>query len=372
MEDFSALPYVDPSQKIYHAPLRARGNKMSREQRRTNAAVSESKKTRLWEDLTNHWRSQEVLAEELAKKHGKTVKWMKDAVLRVGKYGAKRCAVSPHNVWKHAMSLKVNADLAPGEKQGIVALHDTAKEYGSWRDGPKNQMDQMIQSVEAQQDLVKKGICAKPLAQMATVTQVHKQIEEDLKALGWSCKTSSLCVTVKTSGHHLCTPVYSTDSISKDFIEIVLGWDIDEFCLKYEGFTLFRIKGVEMNNNDKVVAVRRRVRGQVTCGLCERTRMNYEQDIVNEYRVVLEGWPSVTFNPALLGHGVLKPILDVLLDTCKIEMLENGGSRRESRKERSDKGKKRGSYGKGKKKARRVDTSSDEDDTAQRSSSEEL
>ncbi|KAF8583933.1 hypothetical protein K439DRAFT_1617138 [Ramaria rubella] len=305
MENFSALPYVDPSEKIYHAPLHAHALDKC-------CCFRKQKKTRLWEDLTNHWRSQEVLAEELAKKHGKTVQWMKDAVLHVGKYGAKRHAVSPHNAWKHAMSLKVNADLAPGEKQGIVALHDTAKEYSSWRDVPKNQMDQMIQLVEAQWDLVKKGIRTKPLAQMATVTQVHKRIEEDLKALGQSCKTLSLCVTVKTSGHHLCAPVYSADSISKDFIEIVLGWDIEEFCLKYEGFALFRIKGDLTKNGDLNMSWK-----------------NYEQDIINKYRVVLEGWPSVTFNPALLGHGVLKPILDALLDTCKIEMLKNGGSGRE-------------------------------------------
>ncbi|KAF8574807.1 hypothetical protein K439DRAFT_1624057 [Ramaria rubella] len=204
---------------------------MTCEKCRTNAIAAEGKKTRLWEDLTTHWRSQELLAEELAKKHGKTVKWMKDAVLRVGKYGAKQCNVNPHNAWKHAMSLKVNADLLPGEKQNIVALHES--------DVPKDQMAQMMQSLEAKRALVKKGIHAKPLAQMATVSQVHKHIEEDLKALGQSCKTSSLCITVNTSGHHLCAPVYSADAISRDFIEIVLGWDIDEFCIKYEGFVLF-------------------------------------------------------------------------------------------------------------------------------------
>ncbi|KAF8578755.1 hypothetical protein K439DRAFT_1621094 [Ramaria rubella] len=357
VEDFSALQYVDLSQKVYHAPLRARGNNMTY--------------------LTTHWRSQELLAEELAKKHGKTVKWMKDAVLRVGKYGAKQCNVNPHNAWKHAMSLKVNADLLPGEKQNIVALHESAMEYGSWKDVPKDQMAQMMQSLEAKRALVKKGIRAKPLAQMATVSQVHKCIEEDLKALGQSCKTSSRCVTVKTSGHHLCAPVYSADAISRDFIEIVLGWDIDEFCLKYEGFALFRIKGVEMNNNDKMVAIRRCVRGRVTRGLCEITGngaldmcwKNY--DIVNEYRVVLKGWPSVAFNPAVLSHGVLKPILDALLDARKIEMVTNGGIERVPRKERSDKRKKRGTYSKGKKKARRGNTASNEDEETTHSSSSE-
>ncbi|KAF8574802.1 hypothetical protein K439DRAFT_1624053, partial [Ramaria rubella] len=112
---------------------------------------------------------------------------------------------------------------------------------------------------------------------------------------------------------------------------------------------------------------------------------NYGHDIVNEYRVVLEGWPSVVFNPAVLGHGVLKPILDALLDgTCiwrrltnkefaarKIEMVANGGIERVPRKERSEKGKKRGTYSKGKQKARRGNTASDEDEETTHSSSSE-
>jgi hypothetical protein len=83
-------------------------------------------------------------------------------------------------------------------------------------------------------------------------------------------------VIVRTLPHHLTEPLYVADTISKDFIEIVLGWDINEFCLKYESFALFRLKGercnpydlmflfissagVAMNSNDKAVMTRRRV-----------------------------------------------------------------------------------------------------------------
>ncbi|KAF8478343.1 hypothetical protein JB92DRAFT_3149602 [Gautieria morchelliformis] len=379
----SALPYITHAQKVYNPPARARTATISREKRRENAQVAESKRSHLWEDLQNHWRSQDALAEELAKKHGKTVKWMKEAILRVGKYGATRRKVSPYNALKHAISLDVNADLPPGEKANTIALNQIAKEHGDWRDIPKEDMAKMIRSVEAKRALVKKGIRAKPLAQMASVRQVHKGIEENLKALGQSCKTSSLCVTVRTSPHHLNEPLFAADAISKDFIEIVLGWDINEFCLKYESFALFRLKGVAMNSNDKAVMTRRRVRGLVTRGLREITGngtldmswKNFEQDIVDEYRVVIDGWPSSVFDPSKLGYRGLEPILHALEEgRCQwrklcddefkkrqAEIAANGGIKKGPRKERSDKGKKRGSYEKKKNGSDDESCSSDED-----------
>jgi hypothetical protein len=51
-------------------------------------------------------------------------------------------------------------------------------------------------------------------------------------------------MTVRTSPHHLNAPLFAADSISKDFIEIVLGCDINEFFLKYVFFALFRLKGM--------------------------------------------------------------------------------------------------------------------------------
>ncbi|KAF8580081.1 hypothetical protein K439DRAFT_1620079 [Ramaria rubella] len=133
-------------------------------------------------------------------------------------------------------------------------------------------------------------------------------------------------VTVHTAPHHLNEPLYAVDEIGKDFIETVLGWDMNEFCLKYESFALFRIKGIAMNGNDRAVMIRRRIRGSVVRGLREITGnpaldmswKNYEENIVDQYRVVLDGWPSSVFDPAKLGYKGLQTILDELEDrSCK-------------------------------------------------------
>jgi hypothetical protein len=88
---------------------------------------------------------------------------------------------------------------------------------------------------------------------------------------------------------------------------------------------------------------------------------NFEEDIVDEYRVVLEGWPSSTFNPAQIGYKGLEPILDALEEgVCKFHQLTDdeyaarkdrinaaGGSQKKKRKQRSDKGKRRGAHREG-------------------------
>ncbi|KAF8580301.1 hypothetical protein K439DRAFT_1619899 [Ramaria rubella] len=333
----SSLPYLNFQQKVFTPKPQACGSDLSREKHQANALLAEGKRTRLWQDLQDHWRAQEALAEELAVKHGKTVKWIKDAVLHVDKYGTSPCKVGPHIAWLHAKSLEINPNLDPGEKENdcIATCCKGGRVLERCPKGRDGQDDEVFGV------LVKKGICAKPLSQMATVCQVHDRIEKNLVALGQSCKTSSLCVTIQTAPHHLNTPMFAADDISKDFIEIVLGWDINEFCLKYESFALFRLKG-EITGNPTL----------------DMSWKNYEKDIVDEYHVIMEGWPSLVFDPSKLGFKGLEPILQAIEDgICKWrwltddeftarknEVAANGGDKKKVRKERSDKGKKRGTY----------------------------
>jgi hypothetical protein len=71
-------------------------------------------------------------------------------------------------------------DLPPGKKADVIALQHAAREAGSWRDVSAEDMADMMSSLEAKRALVKKGIRAKPLSQMATVRQVHNRIESEV------------------------------------------------------------------------------------------------------------------------------------------------------------------------------------------------
>jgi hypothetical protein len=113
------LPYVNHRQKVLQPKPKARTRTLdlSREKRRANAAIAEQKRTQLWEDLQNFWKTQDAFAEEMAEKHGKLKKWMKDAVQRVAKYRRTQRAISPHNALIHAKSLEINPGMC-------LRLHD--------------------------------------------------------------------------------------------------------------------------------------------------------------------------------------------------------------------------------------------------------
>jgi hypothetical protein len=49
---------------------------------------------------------------------------------------------------------------------------------------------------------------------------------------------------VRTETAHSNTPWSCYDEISQEFIELVFGMDVQEFAMKFEAFSLFRLKGM--------------------------------------------------------------------------------------------------------------------------------
>jgi hypothetical protein len=100
---------------------------------------------------------------------------------------------------------------------------------------------------------------------------------------------------------------------------------------------------------------------------------NYEHQIVHEHQVVLENWPSVEFNPGLLGTKELETVMKALEDgDCawrkltdeEVVVREHEATSAhvptKKRKQRSDKGKKRGPYPK----KHKISSDSDDSDTS--------
>jgi hypothetical protein len=108
---------------------------------------------------------------------------------------------------------------------------------------------------------------------------------------------------------------------------------------------------------------------------------NYQENIVDEYKVVLDGWPMVVFDPSKLGYRALEPIMRSLEEgSCKWqkliddeymvrrdELIANGGTKKAPLKERADKGKKRGLYNRN----NQVDVEDDDEKSSTSSSSED-
>jgi hypothetical protein len=52
-----------------------------------------------------------------------------------------------------------------------------------------------------------------------------------------------MAITVRTQADQSNGPIYTVDNTARDFIEVVLGMEFDDFCLKYEAYAVCSIKG---------------------------------------------------------------------------------------------------------------------------------
>ena len=142
--------------------------------------------------------------------------------------------------------------------------------------------------------------------------------------------------------------------------------------------------GVAKNDNERRTLLKRRVRSLVKEGLrksdifgvllftlstenitknstVDMSWQNYEENIVDRYGVILDGWPVTQFNPGQMSTRLLQTVLNALDDgTCSWRTLEeqelqdrqadrrakkaSGEITIMARKRRSDAGKARGAY----------------------------
>lgn len=153
--------------------------------------------------------------------------------------------------------------IEPGEKLRLQDLHCLAKDTPSYKDIPEKKMDDIIHCLEEKCLLEKKGIRSCPQAHVRDVwaTANHVSTEVSYKFctiyckttdvilqlisrnLGMRCATSSLALTVQMEPGHSNHPFMFYDDVSCDFIEVLFGMDINDFAMKFEAYSLFRIKG---------------------------------------------------------------------------------------------------------------------------------
>ena len=53
-----------------------------------------------------------------------------------------------------------------------------------------------------------------------------------------------MAITVRRLATHGNPPIYSNDETSRAFVEVVLGMDFDELCLKYEAYAMCGLQGM--------------------------------------------------------------------------------------------------------------------------------
>ncbi|KAF8517055.1 hypothetical protein BU17DRAFT_67170 [Hysterangium stoloniferum] len=260
----------------------------------------------MWHDIKAEWERQEDAAVTLAQKHGQKVEWMRIRLQRLPEYGKTR-NINTWNAFIHVRSMDLNqegSDLPVGEK---LRLTELVKLANSTNERHVNEMQ--LGAAHSQ----------RPYGRMY------------IKHQSMSTKrTSSMAITVQTSGEG-SSPLYYMDPAARQFVEIVLGMDVDTFCLKFESFAILGLQKFVKNDNDRRSLQKSQIRSTVRDRLRKITGEDglnmewtaYKDLIIDKYHVILDGWPKdIVFNPADLGTKSLAVVIAALEDgTCNWKKL---------------------------------------------------
>ncbi|KAF8524123.1 hypothetical protein BU17DRAFT_63481 [Hysterangium stoloniferum] len=329
-------------------PSHSRIDNLAKHQRNTVAQRNANKQKAMWHDIKAEWERQEDAAVTLAQKHGQKVEWMRIRLQRLPEYGKTQ-----------------GSDLPVGEKLRLTELVKLANSTNEYENLPKDKIDAMMACLQEARQRDATGSRSQPKAIRQDVHQTSKHVHKELMTLGSRCRTSSMAITVQTSGEG-SSPLYYMDPAARQFVEIVLGMDVDTFCLKFESFAILGLQNLCKSLKFEVqceTGYTDLYTGKITGedGLnMEWTA--YEDLIIDKYHVILDGWPKdIVFNPADLGTKSLAMVIAALEDgTCNWKKLTEESyikyvQERERKiqagevhipkcKRRSDAGQKRGPY----------------------------
>jgi hypothetical protein len=71
-------------------PKARNGQNLACVDRQAAALRHHAKSAAIWDDINNFWKLEEMKVHELAVKHGKTEKWIRQNLVRSTKYGQQR------------------------------------------------------------------------------------------------------------------------------------------------------------------------------------------------------------------------------------------------------------------------------------------
>jgi hypothetical protein len=194
----SGNPFMICMRKKIKAPLQHKHAKNLAQADRKAAAQNRAlRNAAIWEDIQNYWKTQGQIVKDLARKHNKDKKWMRQAVICGPKYGQQR-RISPFNAWTHAQSLVINegmneicaikihsdlfmsTDLPPGEKAWLQDLQKATYNAASYKDVSESDIADMIQCLEEKRLRERKGLRSHPQAHLWDVQATSARIQAEV------------------------------------------------------------------------------------------------------------------------------------------------------------------------------------------------
>ncbi|KLO04379.1 hypothetical protein SCHPADRAFT_947743 [Schizopora paradoxa] len=260
-----------------------------------------------------------------------------------------------HNVSINSMRQRV-LDVPEGSRVRLRELQQQALAHEEYHKVPPLQLAAMCRELEEFRLMKQSKSSVQRNGRTQDIRYTTSRIDQELKNLRKRAQTSSLCITVNSRADQSGQPKLHVDPISRRFIEIGLGLDINEFSTKFEAFSVSGLCGIPDNDNDRRSLLKSHIRNAVRHGLRQATGLPnlemawkfYAADIVRKHRVLLDGWPVNTFNLDSASRAILEKIVrkieegtvawrEATSDEDLEEHLKKFSEPEKTRKQRSDK-----------------------------------
>ncbi|KAG1792380.1 hypothetical protein EV424DRAFT_1280151, partial [Suillus variegatus] len=314
--------------------------------------------------LGDAWNGLDETVKEIASSHHKSFRRVQnDLCLGQGMMRFKRSKLNAWNTfcWKKRQDNQENGATGKDVLQELVKSHRA--EYQELTDDEKAEI--LLEYSEHKETQVT-GIRISTKSKVNDVTQTLKALNNLRSRTG---AEAILYTTRGSTDLPLRGVAFATEGVD-EFMSSVMNIDNQDLISKMEGFAVQGMKGAAKNHQKRCSNVRAAIRHEIQKGLVAITKdenakmhwANYFRNVVQRYKVVIEGWPANIPFVNLSQASSALPDLEMIrrkwesraicwreiddeefqqLLEERNEKLESGEITDHRRRTRSDKGKKR-------------------------------
>ncbi|KAG1747011.1 hypothetical protein EDD22DRAFT_981916 [Suillus occidentalis] len=321
--------------------------------------------------LDDAWFRIDESVKTIASSHHKSVRRVQnDLYLGHATLRYKHMKSSPWNAfcWKKRQQAR---DENSQEISGRAVLQDLLHNYSDeYHELSQDEKDRLVEEYNEHREHKTRGVRTSSKSKINDVTQTLKAIENELtKRTGVE---TILYTTRGSTDLALRGIIFATEGVN-DFMESTMNIDNQDLVSKMEGYAIQGMRGAAKNHQERCSKLRSAIRHIINQKLLIQEAItgnpkatmqwaDYWRNIVQHYNIICEGWPSTVPFKNLSEASSALPELKMLFEKWqsgsikwrhleegeyeqllqeRLEKIESGEIVERTRRQRSDKGKKR-------------------------------
>ncbi|RDX41769.1 hypothetical protein OH76DRAFT_1489212 [Lentinus brumalis] len=344
------------------APTKRKAVGASAQDRANTAARTKEKEEAVGKELETWYEGCVALSGRLSEMYGKKPEYYLRLMFSGGYSMQKARGPNAYNAWTHQLAMEHNQeDADSGDATNLVDLaREHADEYAALTATEKRQL---VKSFEDERDSRAMGVRVNPRGCKQDANAVFEKIEKMITGLKCRVGIDGFYCFFKNNSEYQMRPrwFFTTPQLDRYLGQTIKRWDVEMIGGLGEAFSIAgcdimsflrtsraRCDWLKSEIRDKITIMLVKITGQKNIVMQYKT---YDKDIVIERGVELVGWTHEVFTcPSSLPNALepLQKLLQAIDDgQCHFKRLshsEVAAGEVAGRKERVDKGKRRGKY----------------------------